>query len=60
MRRVVVAIISMLWTVTGAAGQPGGAGGGGQRVGGGEMQTVSARTAGLQKHDGFLPFYWDA
>ncbi|MBV8206804.1 MAG: zinc-dependent metalloprotease [Acidobacteria bacterium] len=51
-----------------AAGQPAGAGGGGQqapgprldRAGGGEMQTVSARTAGLQKHDGFIPFYWDA
>src|SRR5947209_1981407 len=36
------------------------AAGGGQRSGAPEIQTISARTTGLQKRDGFIPFYWDA
>ena len=35
-----------------------GGAGGGQEAGGG-MQTVEARTAGLQKIDGYIPLYWD-
>lgn len=31
--------------------------GGGQ---GGPAQTIAERTAGMEKRDGFLPFYWDA
>src|SRR5438067_12737566 len=24
-----------------------------------QIQTISARVSGLQRHDGFIPFYWD-
>src|SRR5580765_8866316 len=26
---------------------------------GGEASTLTARTAGLERHDGFFPYYWD-
>jgi len=38
--------------------QRGGGGGGGQEAG--EVQTIEARTAGMQQIDGFMPLYWDA
>src|SRR6266567_9266877 len=25
----------------------------------GEKETIEARIAGLQRHDGFIPYYWD-
>ncbi|HZU21629.1 MAG TPA: hypothetical protein VE998_02285, partial [Terriglobales bacterium] len=53
-------VMAVTWLVVmsiGAVAQPAG---GAQRAGGGEMQSMSARTAGLQKRDGFVPFYWDA
>src|SRR4051794_11963906 len=41
----------------GAAG--GGRGGGGAQAAGGPIQSIEARTAGMQKIDGFFPLYWD-
>jgi len=43
------------------AQQPGGGGrGGGAAQGGaGPIQSIEARTAGMQKIDGFFPLYWD-
>jgi hypothetical protein len=57
--RKLILLISSLLLITSAFAQP--PAGGGQRGGAAaEMQTVSARTAGLQRRDGFIPFYWDA
>src|ERR1700757_2365739 len=39
------------------AGGGGRGGGGGQ--GAGPIQSIDARTAGMQKIDGFYPLYWD-
>jgi hypothetical protein len=45
------------------AQQPGGGGGrgggGGAQAGAGPIQSIEARTAGMQKIDGFFPLYWD-
>jgi hypothetical protein len=42
------------------AQQPGGGGrGGGAQAGAGPIQSIEARTAGMQKFDGFFPLYWD-
>src|SRR5471030_2570844 len=41
---------------------PGGGGrggGGGQAAAGGPIQSIDARTAGMQKIDGYFPLYWD-
>src|SRR5882757_7909454 len=43
-----------------AAGGGGrGGGGGGQAAAGGPIQSIEARTAGMQKIDGFYPLYWE-
>ncbi len=42
----------------GAGGAGGGAGGGGAQ--GATVQTIEARTAGMERMDGFMPLYWDA
>lgn len=41
----------------GGGGRGGGAGAG--QAGGGPIQSIEARTAGMQKIDGFYPLYWD-
>src|SRR5687768_10408204 len=43
--------------VTGLSAQGGRGGGGGQAAA--PIQTIDARTAGLQKIDGYMPLYWD-
>ena len=40
-------------------GAGGRGGGGGQAAAGGPIQSIDARTAGMQKIDGFYPLYWD-
>lgn len=57
MRNFLISLVSVLLIAAPALAQP--PAGGGQRGGNGEIQTISARTAGLQKRDGFIPFYWD-
>src|SRR3954467_9801253 len=42
-----------------AGGGRGGGGGGGQAGAAGPIQSIDARTAGMQKIDGFYPMYWD-
>ncbi|HMC77042.1 MAG TPA: hypothetical protein VKH34_07905, partial [Vicinamibacterales bacterium] len=51
----VFAIALSLVCVTSLFAQ-GGRGGGGQAA---PIQSIDARTAGLQKIDGYLPLYWD-
>src|SRR3954451_5662306 len=41
------------------AGGGGRGGGGGKAAAGGPIQSIDARTAGMQKIDGFYPMYWD-
>src|SRR5947209_14211714 len=41
------------------SGQGGRGAGGGQAAGGGPIQSIDARTAGMQKIDGFFPLYWE-
>src|SRR5947209_17442169 len=40
-------------------GGQGGRGGAQQATGGGPVPAIDARTAGMQKLDGFFPLYWD-
>ncbi len=42
---------------TGLSAQGGRGGGGGQAAA--PIQTIDARTTGLQKIDGYVPLYWD-
>ena len=37
----------------------GGRGGGATQAAAGPIQSIEARTAGMQKLDGFFPLYWD-
>ena len=30
-----------------------------EQVDNGQPQTIDEKTKGMQKHDGFIPFYWD-
>jgi hypothetical protein len=48
--------LSVLATDASGQGRGGGGGGGGQAA---PMQTIDARTSGLQKIDGYMPLYWD-
>jgi hypothetical protein len=57
MRKLIVLFFCSLLLMASAMAQP--PAGGGQRGGAAEVQTISARIAGLQKRDGFVPFYWD-
>ena len=58
MRTTSLAIaLSVSMFATDAAAQ--GRGGGGGQQGSAAVQTIDARTAGLQKIDGYMPLYWD-
>lgn len=58
MRKFALLFFAIALAIIPAVAQP--AGGGQRGAGAAEPQTISARTNGLQKRDGFLPFYWDA
>src|SRR6185437_14131312 len=53
-RLVVIAAVALapVWA-------QGGRGGGGGQQAAGPAQTIEARTAGMQKIDGFFPMYWE-
>src|SRR5262249_42742411 len=56
-----LAITLSLVGTTGAFAQGRGGGAGGPQAGQqGPVQTIEARTAGVQKNDGYMPLYWDA
>ena len=46
-------------TGSGQAGGGGGRAGGAQAAAGGPIEPIDARTAGMQKIDGFYPLYWE-